>query len=62
MLEYNNAEPCDIKQLTARGKFVEFKMGNYKNNEQFSSWIGVPDGVKGSQGQLSAVLKENLKI
>eukprot|EP00392_Amoebophrya_sp_AT5.2_P015763 g15979.t1 len=34
-------------------------MGNYRNEEQFTSWIGVPDGVKGSDGKLSEVLASN---
>ncbi|CAD7926581.1 unnamed protein product [Amoebophrya sp. A120] len=54
-----NSSPCNIKSLTQSGKFVEFKMGNYRNEEQFTSWIGVPDGVKGSDGKLSEVLMQN---
>jgi len=50
---------CDIKSLTKAGKFVEFKMGNYRSDEQFANWIGVPDGVKGSDGHLSDVLLKN---
>ncbi|CAD7949192.1 unnamed protein product [Amoebophrya sp. A25] len=50
---------CNIKSLTKAGKFVEFKMGNYRNEEQFTSWIGVPDGVKGSDGKLSEILFSN---
>jgi len=41
------------------GRFVEFKMGNYATEEQFSQWIGVPDGVKGSEGHLTAALKKH---
>lgn len=26
-------------------------MGNYRTEEQYTNWIGVPDGVKGGDGQ-----------
>eukprot|EP00397_Hematodinium_sp_SG-2012_P003441 GEMP01003449.1.p1 GENE.GEMP01003449.1~~GEMP01003449.1.p1 ORF type:complete len:984 (+),score=251.54 GEMP01003449.1:48-2954(+) len=41
------------------GRFVEFKMGNYATEEQFTQWIGVPDGVKGGEGYLTAALKKH---
>ena len=50
---------CNIKHLTHMGKFVEFKMGNYRSEEQFTNWIGVPDGVKGGDGHLSDTLVRN---